>query len=113
MRTAKETGAHLVGSSALMTTTMAGQQKLEHALAEAGLRGRVKTMVEGAAATQGWADKIGADVYAERATEAVPHLHRCWRRAAAPPAPTPPAACGGSGRAAGASAPGRSRARGS
>lgn len=71
VRTAKETGAHLVGSSALMTTTMAGQQKLEHALAEAGLRGRVKTMVGGAAATQGWADKIGADVYAESATEAV------------------------------------------
>jgi trimethylamine corrinoid protein len=71
VRTAKETGAHLVGSSALMTTTMAGQQKLERALAEAGLRGRVKTMVGGAAATQGWADKIGADVYAESATEAV------------------------------------------
>lgn len=71
VRTAKETGAHLVGSSALMTTTMGGQQRLEQALAEAGLRGRVKTMVGGAAATQGWADKIGADVYAESATEAV------------------------------------------
>ncbi len=68
---AKETGANLVGSSALMTTTMTGQQKLEAALTEAGLRNKVKTMVGGAAATQGWADKIGADIYAESATEAV------------------------------------------
>ncbi|MCZ7661538.1 MAG: corrinoid protein [Thermoleophilia bacterium] len=68
---AKETGANLVGSSALMTTTMTGQQKLEAALTEAGLRDKVKTMVGGAAATQGWADKIGADIYAESATEAV------------------------------------------
>jgi len=71
VRVAKETGANLVGSSALMTTTMVGQQKLEAALEEAGLRGKVKTMVGGAAATQHWADKIGADVYAESATEAV------------------------------------------
>ncbi|MCL4369215.1 MAG: corrinoid protein [Actinobacteria bacterium] len=71
VRVAKEQGAQLVGSSALMTTTMTGQQRLETALKEAGLRDTVKTMVGGAAATQGWADKIGADVYAESATEAV------------------------------------------
>lgn len=71
VRAAKETGAHLVGSSALMTTTMAGQKKLESALAEAGIRERVKTMVGGAATTQRWADEIGADIYAESATEAV------------------------------------------
>jgi len=71
VRMAKETGANLVGSSALMTTTMVNQRKLEEALTEAGIRGDVKTMVGGAAATQHWADKIGADVYAESATEAV------------------------------------------
>ena len=71
VRMAKETGANLVGSSALMTTTMVNQRKLEEALTEAGIRGNVKTMVGGAAATQHWADKIGADVYAESATEAV------------------------------------------
>lgn len=71
VRMAKETGANLVGSSALMTTTMVNQRKLEDALTEAGIRGDVKTMVGGAAATQHWADKIGADVYAESATEAV------------------------------------------
>ncbi|MCZ7661539.1 MAG: cobalamin-dependent protein [Thermoleophilia bacterium] len=63
--------ADLVGSSALMTTTMFMQQRLELALKAAGLRDRVKTMVGGGAATQGWADKIGADIYADNATDAV------------------------------------------
>ncbi len=71
VRMVQETGANLVGSSALMTTTMTGQKKLEDALVAAGIRGQVKTMVGGAAATQHWADKIGADIYAESATEAV------------------------------------------
>jgi trimethylamine corrinoid protein len=71
VRAALETGADLVGSSALMTTTMVNQDRLEAALSEAGIRGRVRTMVGGAAVTQQWADKIGADVYAESATEAV------------------------------------------
>lgn len=68
---AKETGAHIVGSSALMTTTMVGQRTLEQKLEEAGLRDKVKTMVGGAVVTQHWADKIGADGYAEDAQEAV------------------------------------------
>lgn len=68
---AKETGADFVGSSALMTTTQPGQKKLEQALKDAGLRNKVKTMVGGAVATQHWADKIGADVYAESAGETV------------------------------------------
>lgn len=71
VRVAKETNANLVGSSALMTTTMTGQKKLEDALIAAGIRDQVKTMVGGAAATQNWADKIGADIFAESATEAV------------------------------------------
>ncbi|MBU2601792.1 MAG: corrinoid protein [Actinobacteria bacterium] len=66
-----ETGADLVGTSALMTTTMVGQKALEKMLKEAGLRDQVKTMVGGAVVTQYWADKIGADAYAENAQEAV------------------------------------------
>jgi corrinoid protein of di/trimethylamine methyltransferase len=68
---AKETGAGIVGSSALMTTTMVGQKALEKLLKEAGIRDQVKTMVGGAVVTQYWADKIGADAYAENAQEAV------------------------------------------
>ncbi len=71
---AKEVDADFVGSSALMTTTQVGQKALEAALSEAGLRDKVKTMVGGAVATQHWANKIGADLYAETATEAVMKL---------------------------------------
>lgn len=67
----KETGAQIVGSSALMTTTMVGQKALEKMLHDAGVREQVKTMVGGAVVTQYWADKIGADAYAENAQEAV------------------------------------------
>ncbi len=71
---AKEVNADIVGSSALMTTTQVGQKALEEALKQAGLRDKVKTMVGGAVVTQRWADKIGSDLYAENATEAVMKL---------------------------------------
>jgi 5-methyltetrahydrofolate--homocysteine methyltransferase len=67
----KETNANLVGASALLTTTMLQQQKIIEALKEAGLRDQVKVMVGGAPVTQSWADKIGADGYAEDAISAV------------------------------------------
>ena len=67
----RETDANLVGASALLTTTMLQQQKIIETLAEAGLRERVKVMVGGAPVTQEWADKVGADAYAEDAISAV------------------------------------------
>jgi corrinoid protein of di/trimethylamine methyltransferase len=67
----KETNANLVGASALLTTTMLQQQRIIEALQEAGLRDKVKVMVGGAPVTQSWADKIGADGYAEDAIAAV------------------------------------------
>jgi corrinoid protein of di/trimethylamine methyltransferase len=67
----KEANATLVGASALLTTTMPEQQKIIEALEEAGLRGQVKVMVGGAPVTQIWAEKIGADGYAEDAIAAV------------------------------------------
>jgi len=71
---AKEVDADFVGSSALMTTTQVGQKALEQALKDAGIREKIRTMVGGAVSTQHWADKIGADMYAETATEAVMKL---------------------------------------
>lgn len=68
---AKEIGADMVGISALMTTTLQGQKEVIDLLKEEGLREKVKVMVGGAPATQAWADKIGADCYAENASEAV------------------------------------------
>lgn len=75
----KEVNADFVGSSALMTTTQPGQKTLEAELAKAGLREKVKTMVGGAVVTQRWADKIGANLYAETASEAVVKLKECAR----------------------------------
>jgi len=68
---ADEVGADIIGTSALLTTTMEGQRKLEAALKSKGLKGKYKTMVGGAPVTQRWADRIGADAYAEDAGEAV------------------------------------------
>jgi corrinoid protein of di/trimethylamine methyltransferase len=67
----KEKSATLVGASALLTTTMPEQQRIIQALEEAGLRDKVKVMVGGAPISQSWADKIGADGYAENAMSAV------------------------------------------
>ncbi|RSD33133.1 MAG: trimethylamine corrinoid protein, partial [Methanohalophilus sp.] len=67
----KENKPDILGSSALMTTTMVLQTQVEEQLKEAGLRDGVKTMVGGAPVTQDWANKIGADIYAENAADAV------------------------------------------
>jgi corrinoid protein of di/trimethylamine methyltransferase len=68
---AAEHNADIVGVSALLTTTMAGQRAVVEALAAAGLGGKVKVMVGGAPASQSWADEIGADGYSEDAIGAV------------------------------------------
>ena len=72
----KDSGAELVGMSALLTTTMREQQTIIEALKEAGLRDQVKVMVGGAPVTQSWADQIGADGYAEDAISAIDLAYR-------------------------------------
>jgi corrinoid protein of di/trimethylamine methyltransferase len=67
----KETGANLVGLSALLTTTMTMQREVIKALVNEGLRDKVKVMVGGAPVTRSWAEEIGADGYAEDAMGAV------------------------------------------
>jgi len=61
----------IIGTSSLLTTTMPVQQKLEEALKTAGLKERYKTMVGGAPVTQRWANRIGADAFAENAVSCV------------------------------------------
>ncbi|WP_227765448.1 methyltransferase cognate corrinoid protein [Zhaonella formicivorans] len=68
---AVENDVDIIGTSALLTTTIMEQKKLEEELRRHGLRDRFKTMVGGAPCTQRWADRIGADAYAEDAAEAV------------------------------------------
>jgi corrinoid protein of di/trimethylamine methyltransferase len=68
---AREVGADIVGVSALLTTTMAGQKNVIETLDDVGLRPKVKVIVGGAPVTRGWADEIGADGYSEDAMGAV------------------------------------------
>jgi corrinoid protein of di/trimethylamine methyltransferase len=67
----REVDADVVGLSALLTTTMRNQQVVIESLVEAGLRERVKVVIGGAPASPEWAERIGADAYAENAREAV------------------------------------------
>ena len=67
----KETGANLLGLSALLTTTMTVQRDVIEALEEAGIRDQVKVMLGGAPVSQEWSDSIGADGYAEDAVGAI------------------------------------------
>lgn len=80
VETVKQTGANLVGLSALLTTTMMGQKKVIEELERAGLRGGVKVMVGGAPVSQAFAESIGADGYAQDAVAAVELAGRLARR---------------------------------
>jgi corrinoid protein of di/trimethylamine methyltransferase len=78
---ARERGADIVALSAMLTTTMAGMRAVVETLEAAGQRQRVKVMVGGAPLTQRFADKIGADGYANSAPAAAA-LARCLLKAA-------------------------------
>lgn len=60
----------LVGLTALLTTTMPALKDSVAAITAAGLKKQVKIIVGGAPITQDFADKIGADGYAEDAASA-------------------------------------------
>jgi trimethylamine corrinoid protein len=62
--------ADVIATSALLTTTMPEQEKIEKELKKASLKNKFKTIVGGAPVNQKWADKIGADAYAEDAASA-------------------------------------------
>ena len=68
---ATELNADIIATSALMTSTMQGQAKIEEMLEEQGLKGKIKTMIGGAPCTDHWAERIGADAYAENASDAL------------------------------------------
>ena len=61
----------VVGMGAYMTTTMRNMADVVKALADAGLRDRVKVIIGGAAVTQDYATQIGTDGYADNAMDAV------------------------------------------
>ena len=71
IKKAIELSADIIGTSALLTNTMQAQKNLEEELKKAGIRNKVKTIVGGAPVTKRWAEKIGADAYAEDAQDGV------------------------------------------
>jgi len=71
---AREFGVDAVGLSALMTTTMSEMENVIRKLKAAGIK--TFTMVGGAVVTQEYADRIGADLYARDAMEAVAKVKR-------------------------------------
>lgn len=64
-------GAQIIGLSALLTTTMTQMKEVIQALEKNNLRSDVKIMIGGAPINQEYAEKIGADGFAQNASSAV------------------------------------------
>lgn len=60
-----------IAMSALLTTTMPSMQSTIEALQSAGIRDKVKVLIGGAPINDSYAEKIGADGYAQDASRAV------------------------------------------
>ncbi len=65
-----EHNPHIVGMSALLTTTMPAMKETIDAITEAGLRDKVKIIVGGAPVSREFAGEIGADGYGDDAISA-------------------------------------------
>ena len=79
IKKAQEVKADIIGASALMTTTMPGQQEIIELLKEMSLRDHFHVTVGGTPVTQEWAEEIGADSWAENATQAVAVLDEAMK----------------------------------
>jgi trimethylamine corrinoid protein len=64
-------GADIIAMSSLLTTTMPAQREVIELLEETNVRDRYRVLVGGSPVTQAWADRIGADGYADTAPAAV------------------------------------------
>lgn len=71
VKACKDSGANIIGLSALLTTTMKTMKETIDALKSEGLRDKVKVLVGGAPVTEEFAAGIGADGYAPDAALAV------------------------------------------
>jgi len=67
---AKEVNADIICMSTLMTTTMEGMETVINKMKDEGIRERVKVIVGGSPLSPKYAEKIGADGYANSAVEA-------------------------------------------
>jgi len=67
---AVESGAKIVGVSALLTTTMTNMKAVVDAMKASAVADKAKVMIGGAPVTQAFCDEIGADGYAPDAASA-------------------------------------------
>jgi 5-methyltetrahydrofolate--homocysteine methyltransferase len=68
---AREHSPHIIGMSALLTTTMTSMKDTIEALEDVNVREQVKVIVGGAPVTETFANEIGADGFASDASRAV------------------------------------------
>jgi len=73
---AKESNADIVAMSGLLTTTITYFPMVVEALEKTGLKNKVKVMIGGAPVTRAYADKIGAEGFAEDCASAVDEATR-------------------------------------
>ncbi|MEM3590209.1 MAG: cobalamin-dependent protein, partial [Candidatus Bathyarchaeia archaeon] len=71
VESAREMSPDIVASSCMVLYAKPLQKEIERGLREAGLKGKVKTLIGGAVTSQSWAEEIGADGYAKDLIEAV------------------------------------------
>lgn len=69
--TAVDSGAKVIGISALLTTTMSSMKDVTDLLRDRGLAGKIHTIIGGAPVSKEFADEIGADGYGYDAASAV------------------------------------------
>ena len=81
---ARRADVAIVAMSCLLTTTMPAMRQVIAALAESGLRDRVKVIVGGAPVTEDYAAQIGADGFAPTAASAVALVRRLVAAPAGP-----------------------------
>jgi 5-methyltetrahydrofolate--homocysteine methyltransferase len=72
----KESGARVLGMSALLTTTRRAMKTTIDRLAEEGIRKNVVVMIGGAAVTERYAADIGADGWAKDAAQATERIRK-------------------------------------
>lgn len=71
LKKAKETGAHIIGLSCLLSTTINGIKDLVESLKLEGIKDDVKVIIGGACTSERLKNEMGADAYAETAVDAV------------------------------------------
>ena len=79
---AKSTGADIVATSALLTTTMTIIPDISKALETAGVRSKVKMLIGGAPITRQFADEVGVEGYADDCASAVDEADRLMKQTA-------------------------------